>query len=109
MTDKLLVFCTCASEAEARAVARGLLERRLAACVTITPGVQSLYHWQGAIEESAEWGLTIKTRRELFPALEAELRRLHSYQVPELVAVPVVDGSADYLAWMDKELSSGLP
>jgi periplasmic divalent cation tolerance protein len=104
MTDKIIVFSTCASQEEADRMARELVERRLAACVAITPRIRSVYRWQGSIETSEEWGLAIKSRRELFPALHRELKRLHSYQVPEVLAVPVLDGSADYLEWMDAEL-----
>jgi periplasmic divalent cation tolerance protein len=103
MTDKILVYSNCGTAEEARRVARALLEARLAACVNIVPGVLSIYHWQGAIEEAAEWTLVIKTKRELFAGLCAELRRVHSYVVPEVIAVPVVDGHAEYLDWIDRE------
>ncbi len=106
MTDKILVHTTCSSREEAERLARALVESRLAACVAITPGVTSVYRWQGAIEQSEEWALTIKTRRGLFDALKAELSRLHSYQVPEILAVPVLEGSEAYLAWMDEELQA---
>ncbi|MBI4889556.1 MAG: divalent-cation tolerance protein CutA [Acidobacteria bacterium] len=106
MTDKILVHSTCSSKDEAERLARALVESRLAACVAITPGVTSFYRWQGAIEQSEEWSLAIKTSRGLFPALRTELARLHSYQVPEILAVPVLDGSEAYLAWMDAELQA---
>lgn len=104
MTDKILVFTTCGSPQEAAQIARSLVESRLAACVAVTPGIQSVYRWRGAIEESAEWSLTIKSRRDLFAALSAELRRLHSYETPEILAIPVVEGAAEYLQWIDGEL-----
>jgi periplasmic divalent cation tolerance protein len=104
MTDKILVFTTCGSAEEAAQIARSLVESRLAACVTATPGIRSVYRWQGAIEESEEWSLTIKSRRDLFAALSTELMRLHSYTTPEILAVPVVAGGAEYLQWMDGEL-----
>ena len=107
MTDKIVVFSTCGSEQEARKVARGLVEKRLAACVNVTPGIRSIYHWQGAIEEDSEHLLVIKSRRDLFGRLRAEIERLHSYDVPEVVALPVVDGSEAYLGWMDQELETG--
>jgi len=104
MTDKIVVFTTCGSAGEAARIARALVESRLAACVAVTPKVRSVYHWRGALEESTEWALTIKTRRDLFAPLSEQIRRLHSYETPELLALPVVDGSADYLRWMDESL-----
>lgn len=108
MTDKIVVFSNCGSAAEARKVARHLVERRLAACVNIVPGVRSIYHWQGKIEDEREWMLVIKSTRPLFEQLQSELRKVHSYQVPEVIALAVVDGSPDYLGWIDKETGSGL-
>jgi periplasmic divalent cation tolerance protein len=104
MTDKILVLTTCDSEQEAGRIARSLVESRLAACVTVTPGIRSVYRWQGAIEESNEWSLSIKSRRDLFEELSTELRRLHTYQTPEILALPVEAGGAAYLQWMDGEL-----
>ena len=104
MTDKIVVFSACGSSEEAQKLARQLVEKRVAACVTIVPGAQSIYHWQGKIEESAEWLLIIKTRRDLFDALKSELQGMHSYQTPEIVAVPIVAGLEAYVAWMDREL-----
>jgi periplasmic divalent cation tolerance protein len=103
LTDKIVVFSNCGSAEEASRVARALIERRLAACVNIIDGVKSIYHWQGAIEEASEWTLLIKTQRSLFTELCAELRRVHSYQVPEVIAVPIVDGHLDYLEWIERE------
>src|SRR5271157_4245172 len=103
MTDKIAVLTTCGSEPEARRIARGLVDARLAACVAATPGTVSVYRWKGALEESREWSLVIKTRRDLFTAVCAEIRRLHSYEKPEIIAVQIVDGSPEYLQWMDDE------
>jgi periplasmic divalent cation tolerance protein len=103
MTDKILVFSNCDSADEAGRIARALVEARAAACVNIVPGVMSLYHWQGKIEEAAEWTLLIKTTRSLFPAVCAELRRVHSYEVPEIIAVPIIEGDPAYLDWIDRE------
>jgi periplasmic divalent cation tolerance protein len=105
MTEKILVLSNCGSEEEARRVARALVEARVAACVNIIAGVHSVYHWEGAIQEASEWMLIIKSTRALFDSLAAELRRIHSYQVPEVLAIPVVDGDQDYLAWIDREIS----
>lgn len=106
MTDKIVVLCTCPAAEEAEKIARTLLERRLAACVNILAAVRSIYRWEGAIEEASEWLLLIKSKRELFAELCAELAGLHSYRAPEIVALPMVDGSESYLNWMDAELQS---
>lgn len=104
MTDKIVVLSTCNSAEEAEKIARGLVEKRLAACVQITPGIRSFYRWKGEVQADNEFLLLIKTHRGLWRRLEGELRQLHSYEVPELVALAIVDGSEDYLAWMDREL-----
>jgi periplasmic divalent cation tolerance protein len=103
MTDKIIILNTCGSVEEAERIARVLVEAKLAACVNILAGIRSIYRWKGAVEDSGEWLLLIKTRRELFAAVSAELRRVHSYEVPEAIAVPVVDGLPDYLSWIDDE------
>ncbi len=104
MTDKIVVLSTCASAEEAEKVARRLVEQRLAACVNVMPGVRSYYRWKDAIESAGEWLLVIKSSRDLFPRLRVELEAVHSYEVPELVAVPIVDGAPNYLNWLDNEL-----
>ena len=104
MTDKIVVLSTCASADEAGKIARHLVEKRLAACVNILPGVRSIYHWQGAIEDAAEVQLIIKSRRELFEPLRLELEKMHSYEVPEVIALQIVDGAESYLGWMEREL-----
>lgn len=105
MTDKVVLLSTCASPDEARRVARGLVEKRLAACVQISGAVTSIYRWQGKLEESTEHGLIIKTSRALVDAVRLELERLHSYDLPELIALPIVDGSPNYLNWLETELA----
>jgi len=104
MTDKVVIFSACDSEEQAARLARHLVELRLAACVNIVAGARSIYRWKGAMEEASEWLLVIKSRRDLFSAIRAEVSKMHSYEVPELVALPVVEGSEGYLAWMDREL-----
>jgi periplasmic divalent cation tolerance protein len=106
MTDKIVVLSTCGSAEEAERIARALVEGRLAACVNILPGLRSIYRWEGAIEDAQECLLLIKTTRDQFERLEAEVRRLHSYEVPELLAVQVVAGPEDYLNWITE--STGL-
>jgi periplasmic divalent cation tolerance protein len=107
MTDKILVLTTCASEEEAKRIARALVERRLAACVNIVPGLRSVYRWRGALEEESECLLVIKSRRDLFDELRAGIESLHSYELPELIALPVVEGSEAYLNWLERELFPG--
>src|ERR1700736_3344167 len=101
MTDKRIVLCTAGSEDEARKIARHLVEQRLAACVNIVPRVESIYRWQGKVESSGEWLLLIKTTAERFPSVLAAIRALHSYELPECVAIGIEDGSAGYLEWID--------
>jgi periplasmic divalent cation tolerance protein len=104
MTDKIVVLSTCASAEEASSIARWLVEKRLAACVNILPGIRSLYRWKGAIQDDQEVLLVIKSSRPFFEALRAEIEKLHSYEVPEVIALQIVDGAESYLAWMNKEL-----
>lgn len=104
MPTKIIVHCTCSDEEEAHKLALHVVGLRLAACAAVTPGVRSFYHWKGKLEQSVECALTCKSREDLFAELCAEIRKVHSYEVPEILAVPVVNGSADYLEWMDAEL-----
>jgi periplasmic divalent cation tolerance protein len=104
MTDKIVVLTTCSSREEAQRIARRLVEARLAACVQVSAPIQSVYHWQGAVEESEETMLVIKSSRPLWERLRVEIVRLHSYSTPEVVALPIIDGAPDYLAWMEREL-----
>ena len=106
MTDKIVVFSACDSEEQAGRIARALVEQRLAACVTILPGARSIYRWKENIEDASEWFLLIKSRRDLFAALRAEIEKLHTYAVPEVIALPVVDGSDTYLGWLDDQLTT---
>jgi periplasmic divalent cation tolerance protein len=104
MTDKIVVFSACGSAEEAQKLARHLVETRVAACVNVIPGVYSVFHWEGKVDEASEWMLIIKSTRARLEQLKSELRKVHSYSVPEVVAVPIVDGSTDYLDWMDREV-----
>jgi periplasmic divalent cation tolerance protein len=100
MTDKRIVLSTAGSEEEARKIAHVLVERRLAACVNIVPQIESVYRWQGKIESSREWLLLIKTTAEQFEKVRDAIRELHSYDLPECIAVAIVDGSPEYLRWL---------
>lgn len=104
MTDKIVVLSTCASAEEGERIARHLVERKLAACVNVLAGVRSVYRWKGKIEDSPEALLIIKSSRELFDELKSALDKIHSYEVPEVLALPIVDGSDNYLDWLAREL-----
>lgn len=99
----IVVYVTAGSAEEADRLAQTLVGEKLAACVNRIKSVQSVYRWQGQVEKSDEELLIIKTRGKLFPALEKRVRALHSYSVPEIIAVPVVDGSAGYLNWLSDQ------
>ena len=104
MTDKIVVLAMASSAEEAHRIARHLIEQRLAACVNIVPGVKSVYCWQGAIEESSETMLVIKSSRTLFDSLAEAIKSVHSYEVPEVIALPIVVGSEAYMNWLQAEL-----
>lgn len=100
MTDKRIVLTTTGSEEEARKIAQTLVDRQLAACVNIVPQVESVYRWQGKVESAREWLLLIKTTAEKFAAVRDAIRELHSYDLPECIAIAIDDGSAGYLQWI---------
>jgi len=102
-TDKILVFTTCGSEEEAGRVACALVDAQLAACVAVTPRIRSVYRWKGQVERAEEWALTVKTRAALYPRVEAAIRAAHSYETPEILAVPIAAGLEAYLHWIDEE------
>ncbi|MEW5975870.1 MAG: divalent-cation tolerance protein CutA [Acidobacteriota bacterium] len=104
MTDKIVVLVTCGNRGEAEAIAHGLVEARLAACVNIVPGITSYYWWENKLTEDQEILLLIKTSRSRYGELEKEILRLHSYGVPEVIAVPVVEGAHNYLNWIEESL-----
>jgi len=98
--DAIVVFITAANGEEASRLAEMLVGAHLAACVQILPEMESVYRWQGKIERQAEILILAKTTRGRFEELEREVRALHSYDTPEIIAVPVVAGSAPYLKWL---------
>jgi len=104
MTDNIVILSTCGSEEEGERIARALLAERLAACVNVLPGVRSFYRWKGEVEDAAECLLVIKSSRPLLGALRNAIRKSHSYEVPEVVALPIIDGAPDYLAWLHESL-----
>lgn len=96
----LVVFVTASTEEEAAGIARALVEEGLAGCVNIIKDIRSIYTWKGKTEDSAEALLIIKTREESFPAMEKKIKELHSYEVPEVIALPLTLGSNAYLEWL---------
>ncbi|OFV85166.1 MAG: hypothetical protein A3D93_02340 [Acidobacteria bacterium RIFCSPHIGHO2_12_FULL_67_30] len=104
MTDKVVVFVTCGSASEAGRIARALVEERLAACVSISSSIRSVYRWGGKLCDDREVLLVIKTSRDLFDRVRRAVERMHSYQVPEVICLPVIDGAPNYLNWLAGEL-----
>jgi periplasmic divalent cation tolerance protein len=102
MTDKKLLLTTAGSEDEAHRIARHLVANRLAACVNLIPQVESIYRWEGKVESAREWLLLIKTTAHAFPEVRDAIQELHSYEVPECVAVAIEDGSVPYLKWLSE-------
>lgn len=103
LTDKFVVLVTCKTASEARRIAHAVLEARLAACVNIIPGaVESIYRWKGKVETARERLLLIKTSRKRLGKLQAMVQGIHSYDVPEFVAIPIEAGAPGYLAWLDE-------
>ena len=107
MQEFIVVYVTAGSAEEADRLARSLIDERLAACVNRIKSVQSVYRWQGKVEQSEEELLIIKTSRDRFAALEKRVRELHSYSVPEVIALPVIEGSSDYLKWLKEQVTPG--
>ena len=104
MSRHIIVLTTVGSKADATKISRGLVEKKLAYCVNVIPAIQSTYHWQGEICVDTELLLIAKSQEIKFPALELWVLENHSYDTPELIAIPIVDGSADYLNCIDKWL-----
>jgi periplasmic divalent cation tolerance protein len=103
MSDHIVVLSTVPNEAKGREIARKLVETRLAACVTVSSACRSFYWWEGKITEDGEFMLVIKTKAALYDKLEAALKEIHPYSVPEIIALPIVKGSKKYLDWLDAE------
>jgi periplasmic divalent cation tolerance protein len=100
MTDKVVVFVACGSAEEGRRIARALVEERLAACVNISSPMGSIYRWEERLCDDQEVLLVIKTSRLLFDRVRRAVEKLHSYQVPEVLCLPVIDGAPNYLNWL---------
>ena len=100
-----LIYMTASNDAEARTIARILVQERLAACVNILAGMRSVYHWEGEIQEESEIVLIAKTRRDRVPALTDRVTEIHSYDCPCVVTIPIDGGNPDFLDWIDAETS----
>jgi periplasmic divalent cation tolerance protein len=100
-TDRIVVLITAGSGEEAQRIAKLLVEAKKAACVNILPGVDSLFRWQGKIDSARESLLLVKTRASLFPEIVNLVKDIHSYEVPEIIALPIIAGNEDYLRWLD--------
>ena len=102
MSDPIVVLVTCGSEEEALKIANVLVEEHLAACVNLVSPIRSIYRWEGKIWDEKEWLLIIKTQRTKFEDLAKRVKALHSYSVPEIIALPITDGSPAYLNWIEE-------
>jgi periplasmic divalent cation tolerance protein len=100
VTDKVVIFVTAGNLGEGKKIARHLVETKLAACVNIVQPMESIYCWEGKIAEEREFLLMIKSTRELFPEIEAEITKVHSYHTPEIICLPIIEGSRNYLQWV---------
>ena len=106
MEDRIVVLCTVPTLETAERIAQAVVEGRLAACVNVVPGARSFYRWKGAVEDAAECLLVIKSSRRLFDALRSALEKAHPYEIPELIALPVVEGAPNYLNWLSENLGT---
>lgn len=103
MSAHVVVFITAGSVEEGQNIARALVEERVAACVNIVSPIESVYRWQGKVQDDREVLLIAKTATEMLEKLARRVKQLHSYEVPEIVALPIVAGSEDYLRWIDEQ------
>ena len=107
MSEPLVVLMTASAQEEAEKIAQALVGELLAACVNVVPGVTSVYRWEGAVQSDQEWLLIAKSRRDVLDALVQRVQALHSYDVPEIIALPITGGSEAYLRWIDHEVQGG--
>ncbi len=105
MARTCIVLSTASSEREARKISSSILKHKLAACVNILPKISSSYWWQGKIETAHESLMIIKTKRSLTKKLTQHIKKIHSYSVPEVIALPILDGNTDYLKWIEESVS----
>ncbi len=103
MEEYVVVYVTASNKEEAKKIGEALVKERLAACVNIYPEIESIYWWQGKVEESGEAALILKTRRSLVPKVIERVKQLHSYTAPCIIALPIVEGYEDFLKWIESE------
>jgi len=109
VTDKVVIMVTAASRRECRKIARHLVEAKLAACVNVTQAVESIYHWEGKVADEKEFVIFIKSTRDLFPEIKAAISKIHSYHTPEIICLPIIDGSRNYLQWISDSVKPAPP
>jgi periplasmic divalent cation tolerance protein len=109
MTDKIVVIVTGGSVRECKKIARALIEQKLIACANIVPAIRSLYVWKKKIADEKECLMLLKTTRDHLAALHLEVEKLHSYSVPEVIALPIIDGSPNYLNWIGESVGPSEP
>ncbi len=102
----IVVFVTAKDKSEAERIAQGLLEAKLVACVNILDGVKSMFWWEGKVDHSQEALLILKSRKDRFSHIVEKVKSLHSYDLPEIIALPIIEGSKDYLAWIDSSVQT---
>jgi periplasmic divalent cation tolerance protein len=105
--DRIVVLITVGNDEEGRKIAELLVNRRKAACVSIVPRVDSLFWWEGKLDSAQESLLIVKTKASLFPEIVELVKRVHSYEVPEIIALPIIAGSEDYLMWLSTSVEQG--
>ncbi len=107
MPEPIVVLVTCGSEEEALKIAKALVEEHLGACVNIVSPIRSIYRWEGRVWDEKEWLLIIKTQKQRFEELEKKVKSLHSYSAPEIISLPITEGSSAYLNWIKENTEGG--
>ena len=104
MEEYIQIFTTIEKKEDAEKIAKSLIEKRLASCIQIVGPISSIYWWKNKIETSQEWLCIIKSKKNLYEEIEKSIKEVHPYEIPEIIAMPIISGSKDYLKWLDNEL-----